>query len=301
LGNLKKVTLSNGAVISYALDGFQRRSIRQVGVSPREFYVYEGSLRLVGSMTEGSPATLKTFVFGAGGNSPEYIRDQAVSLKVIKDHLGSVRMVVDASTGAVIQQIDYNDLGAVIGDTNPGFQPYGFAGGLYDYQTGLVKFGARDYDPEVGRWTSKDPILFKGGDTNLFGYVANDPINFIDPRGLWSISVSLFAGYGGAITIGQNPNGGYFGSVRAGVGIGAGASWDPHGTSPDGGSCKGISTGQYAEGSAHFGPLEAVLNTNSGYSQTKGPYFNRPQFSGSVVPSIGVGAGVSGGFELTFQ
>ncbi len=40
------------------------------------------------------------------------------------------------------------------------------------------------YDPETGRWTSKDPILFRGGDSNLYGYVMNDPINLIDPSGL---------------------------------------------------------------------------------------------------------------------
>jgi uncharacterized protein RhaS with RHS repeats len=42
----------------------------------------------------------------------------------------------------------------------------------------------RHYDPETGRFISKDPILFNGGDTNLYGYVMNDPINFIDPSGL---------------------------------------------------------------------------------------------------------------------
>lgn len=41
-----------------------------------------------------------------------------------------------------------------------------------------------DYDPEIGRWTSKDPILFNGEDTNLYGYVLNDPVNFIDPAGM---------------------------------------------------------------------------------------------------------------------
>ncbi len=65
------------------------------------------------------------------------------------------------------------------------FQPFGFAGGLYDGDTGLVRFGARDYDPYTGRWTAKDPILFEGGDTNLYGYVLNDPINFVDPKGLY--------------------------------------------------------------------------------------------------------------------
>ena len=46
-----------------------------------------------------------------------------------------------------------------------------------------MRFGARDYDPETGRWTSKDPILFDGGDLNLYGYVLRDPINYMDPDG----------------------------------------------------------------------------------------------------------------------
>ncbi|MDH3423751.1 MAG: RHS repeat-associated core domain-containing protein, partial [Gemmatimonadota bacterium] len=72
-------------------------------------------------------------------------------------------------------------------DTNPGFQPFAFAGGLYDPQTGLTRFGARDYDPITGRWTAKDPIGFGGGDSNLFGYVSNDPVNTLDPSGLLSL------------------------------------------------------------------------------------------------------------------
>jgi uncharacterized protein RhaS with RHS repeats len=47
-----------------------------------------------------------------------------------------------------------------------------------------VRFGARDYDAETGRWTAKDPILFAGGDTNLYGYVLNDPVNWVDLDGL---------------------------------------------------------------------------------------------------------------------
>lgn len=80
--------------------------------------------------------------------------------------------------------MDYDEFGNVQQDTSPGFQPFGFAGGIYDRDTELVRFGARDYDAEVGRWTCKDPIGFDGEDTNLYGYVWNDPINFTDPEGL---------------------------------------------------------------------------------------------------------------------
>jgi len=82
-----------------------------------------------------------------------------------------------------VQRLDFDEFGRVLADSNPGFQPFGFAGGLYDPDTGLVRFGARDYDAESGRWTSKDPIRFKGGDLNLYGYVIGDPVNWTDPYG----------------------------------------------------------------------------------------------------------------------
>ena len=104
--------------------------------------------------------------------------------RLVTDQLGSVRLVVDVATGAIAQRIEYDAWGKVLIDTNPGFQPFGFAGGLYDPDTGLVRFGARDYDAEVGRWTAKDPIGFAGGDANFFAYVFNDPINGHDPSGL---------------------------------------------------------------------------------------------------------------------
>jgi RHS repeat-associated protein len=61
--------------------------------------------------------------------------------------------------------------------------PFGFAGGHYDPDTGLVRFGARDYDPETGRWTAKDPKLFAGNYANLYAYVSHDPVNLQDPFG----------------------------------------------------------------------------------------------------------------------
>lgn len=57
---------------------------------------------------------------------------------------------------------------------------------MYEYRTGLVRFGARDYIPETGKWTAEDPIGFLSGDINFYAYVANDPINYIDPSGFYS-------------------------------------------------------------------------------------------------------------------
>src|SRR5262249_30038129 len=92
--------------------------------------------------------------------------------------------VVNTMTGAVVQRMEYDEFGNVVLDTNPGFQPFGFTGGLYGKDTRLVRFGARDYDTETGHWTAKDPIRFAGGDFNLYGYALNNPINDIDSNGL---------------------------------------------------------------------------------------------------------------------
>jgi RHS repeat-associated protein len=78
--------------------------------------------------------------------------------------------------GAFVQQMDYDGFGRVLWDTAPGFQRFGFGGGLYDPDTGSVRFGLRDYDRLTGQWMSRDPIGFAGGDCSLFNYVRNDPL-----------------------------------------------------------------------------------------------------------------------------
>jgi RHS repeat-associated protein len=92
----------------------------------------------------------------------------------------------------MVKSIQYDSFGNILEDTNPSFtMPFGFACGLHDRDTGLVRFGYRDYDPEVGRWLAKDPIGFGGGDTDLYGYVLNDPVNFVDLIGLFSLGDAI--------------------------------------------------------------------------------------------------------------
>jgi RHS repeat-associated protein len=102
----------------------------------------------------------------------EYLIRGSRNHKSLADWRGSVRLVVDASAGDVAQRIDYDSFGRVTADSSPGSQPFGSAGGLYDADTKLVRFGARDYDAEIGRRMNPDPILFNGGPPDLYAYAA---------------------------------------------------------------------------------------------------------------------------------
>lgn len=182
LSNLKEVRIPDGRVVSYKLDGANNRVAISLNGVTNNRYLYENKFRIAAHTTDAGIYG-KRYTFGTSVNSPDYIKASGVNYFVVKDNLGSVRFVFNSSTGALVQKLEYSDLGKVLIDTNPGFQAYGFAGGLYDAFTGLVKFGAREYDGDTGRWLSKDPILFAGGDLNLYSYVQNDPINFKDPNG----------------------------------------------------------------------------------------------------------------------
>ncbi|MDZ4378768.1 MAG: RHS repeat-associated core domain-containing protein, partial [Xanthomonadaceae bacterium] len=181
VGNLRAVVLPNNKTIAYLIDGQDRRIGKQVDGVLVQGLLYGDQLNPVAEL-DGRGNVVARFVYADQANVPAYMVKNGVSYRIVSDHLGSVRLVIEAATGAVAQRMDYDAFGNVVADTNPGFQPFGFAGGLYDRDTGLVRFGARDYDPEIGRWTAKDPIGFGGGDYGLYSYAGSDPINFVDPK-----------------------------------------------------------------------------------------------------------------------
>ena len=183
LGNLKAVALPDGRQIEYAVDGNNRRIGKRVDGELMQGFLYDGQLRLIAELN-ASGDILNRFVHTSMSNVPDYMVKDSVIYRILADHLGSPRVIVDTATGQIAQRLDYDEYGRVLSDTNPGFQPFGFAGGLYDHDTTLTRFGARDYDAYTGRWTTKDPIRFAGGDTNLFGYVHNEPVSVTDPTGL---------------------------------------------------------------------------------------------------------------------
>ena len=181
LGNLRAVLQPNGDRIDYLIDPENRRIGKKKNGTLQYGLLYQDDLRPVAELKpEGGIRSV--FLHAEKPNVPSAMLRDGRLYRMVSDHLGSVRLVIDTQTQTIGQRLDYDVWGKVIHDSQPGFQPFGFAGGLYDPETGLTRFGARDYDAETGRWTAKDPILFAGGNPNLYGYVSNDPINLTDPN-----------------------------------------------------------------------------------------------------------------------
>jgi RHS repeat-associated protein len=209
-GNLLGVTRPDATRIGYLLDGQNRRVGKTVNGVLVQGFLFQDGLRLVAEV-DAAGAIVSRFVYGTDSNAPDYFIKNGSTYRIIADQVGSIRLVVDSTTGQIVQRLDYDEFGNVLQDSNPGFQPFGFAGGLYDRDTGLVHFGAREYDPSTGRWTTPDPLRFNGGDTNLYAYVQNDPIDMVDPMGLdatcqkhynisthqWDVTINLNIEYGG--------------------------------------------------------------------------------------------------------
>ena len=221
LGNLLGVTLPNGTAITYLLDGQNLRIGKQVNGALVQGFLYESNLRPIAEL-DGNGALVSRFVYATHINVPDYLVKGGVTYRILTDQVGSPRLVVNTDTGVIAQRMGYDSFGKVLTDTNPGFQPFGFAGGLYDSDTKLVRFGARDYDAETGRWRAKDPILFQGKDTNLYGYVLGDPIQRLDPTGTASYECinACLASLGLPATV----SGGVAAGVAAAVGAAAGAA-----------------------------------------------------------------------------
>ncbi|MET1257476.1 RHS repeat domain-containing protein, partial [Aliikangiella maris] len=187
LGNLMQVIIpgdSSNTTIDYIIDGSDRRIGKKVNGALVQGFLYADQLNPIAEL-DSNNNVVSRFVYGSKINVPDYFIKGTKTYRIISNHLGSPLLVVDIANGDVVHQMDYDEFGNVTLDTNPGFQPFGFAGGIYDRDTGLTRFGARDYDPQAGRWTSKDPIRFNGGDSNIYGYVFSDPVNWIDLNGLW--------------------------------------------------------------------------------------------------------------------
>jgi YD repeat-containing protein len=129
LGNLLHVGLPSGTAIDYVVDGENRRVGKKVGGTLNQGFLYQDALNVVAQLDSGGNVAAR-FVFGTKPNVPDYYATSAGTFRILSDHLGSPRLIVNASTGATVEHIDYDEFGNVTQDTSPGLVPFGFAGGL---------------------------------------------------------------------------------------------------------------------------------------------------------------------------
>ena len=190
-GNLRQAILSNNTTIDYLIDGRHRRIGKKVNGQLKQGFLYQDQLNPVAELDQNGDV-VSLFIYAEKINVPSYMVKNDRTYRIISNHLGSPVLVMDVETGNIEQKITYNEFGQILTDSNLGFQPFGFAGGIYDRDTKLTRFGARDYDAYVGRWTAKDPIGFDDG-TNLYAYVHNDPVNFLDLVGTTELPTPPFS------------------------------------------------------------------------------------------------------------
>jgi RHS repeat-associated protein len=176
---------------------------------------------------------------------------------VATDAVGSPRLVVKASDGAVVRKVDYDAFGVEKNPTGTFDLPIGYAGGLRDTTTGFVRFGARDYDPVTGRFTASDPTFFRGSAENLYMYAANNPITQKDPTGLGCGAWTGYATFGGGIQLCRDNklDWGADWSVCVEGGLGAGGGFEADAV----GGAQSTGASVFAEATAKLGMVGATV------------------------------------------
>ncbi|MBI5543612.1 MAG: hypothetical protein HY901_06975 [Deltaproteobacteria bacterium] len=192
LGSLTSVRLSDGRRIEYVLDAAGRPVGKKVDGVLVAGWLWESELRIAAEL-DGAGNVVSQFAYGLSPNVPERVVKGERGYRIVTDHLGSPRLVVEQQTEEVVQAIEYDAWGNVVSDSNPGFQPFGFAGGLHDRDLGMVRFGRRFYDPETGRFIRQEPVLkrpavvaayaLSGTALHPYSYAANNPMYYYDPDG----------------------------------------------------------------------------------------------------------------------
>ena len=235
-GELLSATVG-GTTVTYDYDALERRTARHQGAAT-EHYLYGDP---------ANPLRLTAWIDANGAlDVPRYDADGtlfaidqgATRFYVASDHLGSPRLITDRS-GATVRTIDYDAFGRVTGATGSFDLPIGYAGGLSDPVTGLVRFGKRDYEPASGRWTAEDPTFFAGSPGNLYAYVGSNPTTLTDPTGLVCVGFSAYEVFGGGVQLCRDNSldkADWSLCAELGVGVGGGLDVDLEGGAQDTGA-----------------------------------------------------------------
>jgi RHS repeat-associated protein len=202
---LKQAALSGGVTVTYVYDGLGRRVQRASSVSGTTKFVYDGADVLRDLDGSGSP--IAHYLNGPGiDNKLRQTTSGAVSY-FLTDHLGTTRTLTDAS-GSISGNFGYDSFGNLTSGGTPPTR-YTFTGREIDSDLGLMYYRARWYGSEQARFMSEDPLGVTVA-PNLYEYVYQNPLKFIDPSGMQAAqaaasggaAVASAAAAGGAVATG---------------------------------------------------------------------------------------------------
>ncbi|MEA1915690.1 MAG: RHS repeat-associated core domain-containing protein [Campylobacterota bacterium] len=164
LGELKEVILPH-KTITYQHNASNQRVAKLIDNEIVEKYLWKDLTTLL-AIYDKDDNLIQRFEYANTRMPISFTNSNNTKYYLHYDQVGSLRAV---SNHNIIKEIIYDTYGNIRIDSNPSFKvPFGFAGGLYDTDTKLTRFGYRDYDSYTGKWTAKDPIDFAGGDSNLY-------------------------------------------------------------------------------------------------------------------------------------
>ncbi|HET6549069.1 MAG TPA: RHS repeat-associated core domain-containing protein, partial [Solirubrobacter sp.] len=232
-GELLSATVG-GTTVTYRYDALGRRVARVQGNQITQYLYGDPGHAMRVTATRSPAGVLTVYHYDDDGFVYAFERGGA-RFFVGTDQVGSPRVVTNSS--GVVQDVrSYDAYGNQVSDSAPAFDlPIGYAGGLEDRVTGLVRFGLRDLDTASGRWTARDPAMYDGGQANLYSYVGGDPVAHSDPLGLWCAGGSYYEGVGGGATVCHTDDG-WAVCVEAGFGFGWAAGLDNQKKLPDEGA-----------------------------------------------------------------
>jgi RHS repeat-associated protein len=176
--------ISGGTTAAFVYDAFGRRAGKTLGVNTTQF-VYDG-LNPVQELDGANPANVTANLL-TGLSIDEYFAraDSNGAMNFLTDALGSTLALADSS-GALNTSYTYEPFGnTTVGGSNP--NPYQFTGREND-GTGLYFYRARYYSPTFQRFIAQDPSGFVRGGPNVYAYVSNNPLSFLDPFGLQAVA-----------------------------------------------------------------------------------------------------------------